>query len=66
MPDDYACQECGYPQEIISDGEQCPICGGNFVSLNEGLVSMDDHYNQDDDLESEKDGFSYDEGYSSI
>lgn len=60
MPDEYACQECGNLQEVTSDGETCLLCGGSMVSLNEDLVTMDDHYGQ----EEEADDFSVDEGYS--
>jgi len=67
MPDEFACQECGYTQEMASDGEGCPFCGGKFVNLNDDLATMDDHYGQDE-AETDQAGdedFGVGEGYSS-
>lgn len=48
MPDEFACQECGFTQDSISDGESCPFCGGGFVNLNDDLTTFDDRYGQDE------------------
>ena len=59
MPEEYVCQDCGNYQEVVSDGESCPNCGGRFVNINEELVT--------DDLEDEnspEEDFNVGEGYS--